>query len=177
VSAEEEPLGQLAREFALLGIIAFGGVNTILPEMQRQAVEAHGWMSNTQFTQLFAIAQAAPGPNFMIVTLVGWQVAGILGALTATLALIVPTFALAYAVAGAWRRFSQARWRKALQAGLIPLTVGLVAAGAFVLSTSTLATWQQGLAMASTFLLVMFTRIHPLVPLAVAGVLGYLGFV
>jgi chromate transporter len=175
MSTDQEPLGQLAREFALLGVIAFGGVNTILPEMQRQAVEAHGWMTNTQFTQLFAIAQAAPGPNFMIVTLVGWQVAGILGAVVATCALIVPTFALAYAVAGAWRRFSEARWRKAVQAGLVPLTVGLVAAGAYVLSASTLATWQQGAAMAATFLLVMFTRIHPLIPLAAAGVLGYLG--
>jgi chromate transporter len=177
VSGGHDQLGQLAREFALLGAVAFGGVNTILPEMQRQAVDVHGWMTGTQFTQLFAIAQAAPGPNFMIVTLVGWQVAGVLGALTATLALIVPTFALAYVVSGAWQRFREARWRQALQAGLVPVTVGLVAAGAYVLSAATLVSWAQVAAMLGTLVAVMFTRVHPLVPLAVAGIAGYLGFI
>lgn len=169
-------VGALFREFAVLGLIAFGGVNTILPEMHRQAVEVHLWMTDAQFRQLFAIAQAAPGPNFLIVTLIGWHVAGLFGALAATFGLVVPTFAIAYTVSGAWRRFREARWRKAVQAGMIPLTVGMVAAGAYVLST-TLERWPLLLATGATFLLVMFTRIHPLIPLAVAGACGYFGLI
>jgi chromate transporter len=176
VNSGPREIGDLFREFAVLGIIAFGGVNTILPEMHRQAVEVHLWMTDVQFRQLFAIAQAAPGPNFMIVTLVGWHVAGLFGALAATFGLVVPTFALAYAVSGAFRRFREARWRKAVQGGMIPLTVGMIASGAFVLSTSQ-ARWPLMLATGGTFLLVTFTRIHPLIPLAIAGACGYFGLI
>ena len=176
MNSGQREIGDLFREFAVLGIIAFGGVNTILPEMHRQAVEVHLWMTDVQFRQLFAIAQAAPGPNFMIVTLIGWHVAGLFGALAATCGLVVPTFALAYAVSGAWRRFREARWRKAVQAGMIPLTVGMVAAGGFVLAT-TLERWPLLLPTGTTFAVVMFTRVHPLVPLALAGACGYFGLI
>ncbi len=66
----------LALIFAELSVLAFGGGNTILPEMQRQVVEVHGWMTAADFSALFALGQAAPGPNLMVVTLVGWHVAG-----------------------------------------------------------------------------------------------------
>ena len=70
----------LASIFALLSFFAIGGANAVIPEMHRQAVDVHGWMTSQRFTDLFAIAQAAPGPNIIIVTLIGWEVAGIAGA-------------------------------------------------------------------------------------------------
>jgi Chromate transport protein ChrA len=69
----------LALQFSLLSFLAIGGAITALPEMHRQAVDVYHWMTSTQFTQLVAIAQAAPGPNVLIVTLIGQQVAGIPG--------------------------------------------------------------------------------------------------
>ena len=66
----------IATIFSQLSLLAFGGGNTILPEMQRQVVDVHHWMSAHEFTALFALAEAAPGPNMMIVSLVGWHVAG-----------------------------------------------------------------------------------------------------
>ena len=74
----------------------------ILPEVHRQVVDVHGWMTSERFTDLFAIAQAAPGPNFLVVTLIGFEVAGMPGALVATLAIIGPTSILAYCVARVW---------------------------------------------------------------------------
>ncbi|WP_163574374.1 chromate transporter, partial [Klebsiella pneumoniae] len=71
----------LAVIFTQLSLLAFGGGNTILPEMQRQVVDIHHWMSAREFSTMFAVAQAAPGPNMMIVTLVGWHVAGWQGVL------------------------------------------------------------------------------------------------
>ena len=64
----------LAGEFVLLSLLAVGGANAVVPEIQRVAVDHHQWMTNTQFVDLFAIAQAVPGPNVLIVTLVGWHV-------------------------------------------------------------------------------------------------------
>ena len=65
--------------FVWLSLLQFGGTNTVVPEMHRQAVDIYHWMDSQTFANLFALAQLAPGPNVMIVSLVGWQVAGIAG--------------------------------------------------------------------------------------------------
>ncbi|MGQ4272719.1 chromate transporter [Terrihabitans sp. B22-R8] len=169
-------LAGLGLQFALLSLVAVGGVNSVLPEMHRQLVDANNWLTDAQFTQFFAIAQAAPGPNIMIVTLIGWHVAGLTGALVATLGMTLPTCALAYAVSGTWMRFRNARWRKAIQAGVIPVTIGLVCAGAYVISAAAATDWRLMMVTAVTALILIITRIHPLIPLAIAGTLGYLGF-
>jgi chromate transporter len=84
------PLWSLAAVFTPLSLLMFGGANAIIPEIHRQAVELQGWMSNDEFATLFAVAQVAPGPNILIVSLIGWQVAGLSGLLLATLAINLP---------------------------------------------------------------------------------------
>ena len=86
----------LAFVFGQLSLLAFGGANSILPDLQRQVVGDHGWMSGHEFASLFALAQAAPGPNMMIVSLIGWRVGGISGTLVATVAVAVPSSLLTY---------------------------------------------------------------------------------
>ena len=81
-------LAWLGALYAQLSLLAVGGVVTVLPEMQRAVVEVRGWMAPAEFAALFALAQAAPGPNMMVATLVGWRVAGLPGALVATLGMI-----------------------------------------------------------------------------------------
>jgi chromate transporter len=161
--------------FGELSLQAVGGINSTLPEMQRQVVAVRHWMSAEQFAALFALAQAAPGPNGIVATLVGWHVAGWAGAAVATAALIGPTALLAYGVAGTWHRFRAARWRKILQAGLTPVTVGLVLAAAAVLSQSTSHGAGTALVTATTAALLLTTRLHPLLLLAGGAALGALG--
>ena len=72
-------LWQLASGFAAISLIAVGGGIAVIPEMSRLVVETHGWMSQARFAELFALAQAAPGPNVLVVGLIGWQVAGLAG--------------------------------------------------------------------------------------------------
>jgi len=69
-------LADLALTFGVLSLIAFGGMPSVMPEMQRLVVDVKGWTTHAQFIQLFAIAQAAPGPNVLIVSLIGWKAAG-----------------------------------------------------------------------------------------------------
>ena len=85
------PLLGLALLFGELSVLAFGGGNSVLPEMQRRVVEVHGWMAAAQFNALFGLAQAAPGPNMMVVTLLGWRVGGLWGAAVATVAIFGPS--------------------------------------------------------------------------------------
>ena len=63
-------MAQLAFYFALLSLVSVGGIPAVMPEMQRLVVDVQGWMSAAEFTQLFAVAQAAPGPNVLVTALV-----------------------------------------------------------------------------------------------------------
>jgi chromate transporter len=172
-----DELGPLAGAFAMLSIIAVGGINSTLPEMHRLTVDVHHWATSAEFINLYAISQAAPGPNLMVVTLIGWHVAGLLGALVTTFAVVVPSAALTFVVTLTWARFREARWRKAIQAGMIPVAVGMIAAGAFIIADTVAdGRWQPVVVTLLTAAIVVFTRIHPLIPLAVAGAFGYAGF-
>lgn len=170
-------LGVLALQFALLSLFAIGGAVAVLPEMHRQVVEVQQWMSDRQFADLFAIAQAAPGPNIIVVTLIGYQVAGIPGALTATAAICAPSCVITYFVSRTFDRFRDAHWRIVVQAGLVPVSVGLFAAGTFVVARAADRTLVAVGVTLATAALTYFTRFNPLWMFAVAGALGYFGLI
>lgn len=162
----------MAARFALLSILSFGGVNVVLPDAHRFVVDTQHWLTDQQFADFFAIAQAAPGPNFLIFALIGWHVAGVLGALTATLAIIVPAGTLAFIVGGLWHRFRNAPWRRAMQTGLAPVTIGLVFSSALVLSTAADHDWLTFAVTVATAVIALGTKLNPLWLFAAAGVLG-----
>ena len=160
--------------FALLSLVAVGGINTVMPEMQRIVVETRGWMSGAEFTQLFALSQAAPGPNVLIVSLIGWKVAGLPGALVALAGFCLPAAALAWTVGGLWERFRDAPWRSLIQRALLPVTVGLVFAGGYVLATPEGLGWRNALIAVASAIALYTTRLNPLWILAAGGVAGFL---
>ncbi len=175
---ELDTLIVLALHFALLSFFAIGGAMAVVPEMHRQAVDVAHWMTDRQFADLFAIAQAAPGPNIIIVTLIGYQAAGVAGALAATLAMCGPTCVITFYVSRAFDRFKHARWRIVTQAGLVPVSVGLFAAGAFIIARAAdRSLVAVAITAATAGVAYFFTRINPLWLFAVAGLLGYLGLV
>ncbi|MES5485000.1 chromate transporter [Bradyrhizobium sp. INPA03-11B] len=165
----------LALIFAELSLLAFGGGNTILPEMQRQVVDIHHWMSAQEFGALFALAQAAPGPNMMVVPLVGWHVAGFSGVLVTSLAKFGPSSLVTGFALRLWERFKDRPWRKTVQAALVPVTAGLVAASAIVITHTSVSSWGTILIAAGVAIATTTTRIHPLLALAAGAVLGLTG--
>jgi len=118
--------------FSPLSVASFGGGQSTIPEMQRQTVAVHGWLTNEEFADIYAIARAAPGPSTLIVALIGWQVAGFPGALVATLAIFVPASILMYWAGAWWLRNEKSPLRRAIERGLAPIAVGLVFAGAVI---------------------------------------------
>ena len=169
------PLTTMFGYFALLSLFAVGGANAAIPEMHRIAVEVMHWMSDRQFADMFAIAQVSPGPNVIIVALIGFHVAGLAGAAVATTAMCGPTCLLAFLVARVWDRFKDAHWRVAIQTGMVPLSLGLIAASAFVLARTADHNVYAGLITAATAAVAFFTRVNPLWIFVVAGVLGLSG--
>jgi len=170
------PLLPLFSYFALLSLFAVGGANAAIPEMHRIAVEVMHWMTDRQFADSFAIAQVSPGPNIIIVTLIGYHVAGFPGAAVATTAMCGPTCIVAFLVARTWDRFKEARWRIAIQAGLVPVSLGLIGASAFVLARTADHTIYAALITALTALVAFTTRINPLFMFAAGGLLGLTGW-
>jgi chromate transporter len=167
----------LAGQFALMSLFAIGGANSAVPEMHRLAVEVERWMTEQQFTDMFAIAQVTPGPNVIIVTLIGYHVAGLLGALITTLAMCGPTCVLAFYVGDAWERFKDAPWRAAIQAGLLPISIGLIAASGFVVASVAAHNFVAVSVVLGTAVASYVTRLNPLWIFAAAALLGLAGLI
>lgn len=167
---------QIAFYFALLSLVSMGGMPSVMPEMQRVVVDVQGWMSAAEFTQLFAIAQAAPGPNVLVTALIGWKVAGPAGGMVALGAFCGPAAVLAYSIGGFWDRMRDAPWRKVFQRALVPITIGFIISGGYVLATPGGPEWRAALIAGAAAVLLLATRLNPLLILLGGGVLGFLLF-
>jgi chromate transporter len=163
--------------FGLMSFFAVGGAVSAIPEMHRVAVDVNHWMTDRQFADVFAISQLSPGPNVLIVTLIGYSVAGIFGALAATLAMCGPTAILAWYVSRLLKRASSSRWPAVIQAGLVPLSIGLMAASALILARTSDLSWRATLITIVAAVLATFTRLNPLWMMAAGGLLGFAGVI
>ena len=160
----------------LLGLVAIGGANAVVPEMHRYVVEVERWMSDGEFAALFAIANAAPGPNVLIVTLVGWHVAGHRRRARhdgrddradgphrlRRLPSLEPDEERALA-------------RRPCRTGLSAVTVGLVAATAWILTLTTATNMRLAAVAVATAAVSYLTKVNPLWCFAVAAALGAAG--
>jgi chromate transporter len=123
--------------------------------------------------QAFAVGQAAPGPNMLVVSLVGWHLAGLTGALVALAAMCGPAAVLAWWVSGLWDRFKDSPWRQAIQRAIAPIVVGMILSGGVVIATpDATIDWRLWLIAGATAAGVLATRVNPLWFLAAGGVLG-----
>lgn len=163
----DDPLIALIVIIAPLSLAAIGGASSIYAPLQHQTVEVYQWFSGREYVELFAIARVTPGPGSLLTTLIGWRVAGLAGALVATLALYIPSTVLCYGVARVWTRYRGTRWHTAIENGLRPIAAGLMIAGGVAIlrveGTSPLA-WS--VAAGATLLLVWRPLLHPMILLA-----------
>jgi chromate transporter len=172
-TASPGEIALLAAQLALLGLLTVGGVQSILPELQRIVVSVHGWMGGGEFAALVALSQALPGPNALFTVLIGYRVAHVAGAIALTFAFIVPTSLLTYALSGYAERGGSTRLRAVLRTGLAPMTVGLVLAGGYVLAADG-GLGLAGLALAvAVGVLSLAAPVHPLLLIAAGGAVGY----
>lgn len=159
-------LADLARTFAMLSLVSIGGINVLLPDIRHQVVDVHRWMNEATFAHTFAIASAAPGPNVIVVSLIGWQVAGWSGLLVATLAIMVPSCALAFIAGRVLARWSDSPAVGVLRDALVPLGLGLMLAS----GVSLIRAVDQDLVTVAislfTAAFVVLSRCHPLWALA-----------
>jgi chromate transporter len=160
--------------FAGLSLLAVGGGNGVIPDMQRAAVDRFHWMTAPAFLDAFAISRAAPGPGSMIVLLIGQKAAGLPGALVAGLGMYLPSCLLVFAAARVWRRYEHAAWREIAERALAPIAIGLVFASGLALMRGTESTLTSWAITGCATLLLAATRLNPLIVLLAGSVVALL---
>ncbi len=169
--------------FLVLSVLSIGGAITTAPDMQRYVVGEHHWITQAQFTASVAIAQAAPGPNVLFVTVIGWNVAGPMGAVATTLGILLPSTVLSFAVSRFGARRRDTRGLKAFTTGMTPITIGLLFATGWILAEPYVAgsSPQGGLGaiglIALTLVVMMRTAWSPMWMVLISAVVGGFGWV
>lgn len=164
-------------KLSAFSLIAFGGVNALLPVLFNLAVNQEHWIDVQTFSDYFAIAQAAPGPNFMTVTLLGWHVHGVIGALVATLAIAWPSSILIFYLQRLILGMKDPLKKQAIQYAAAALAIGLVLSSAWQIALQINQSVAAYLLTISTITITFFTRWHPLYLIAIGAMLGALGFI
>jgi chromate transporter len=131
-------LFNLAWVFALLGVLAVGGGTAVLPEMQMMTVHTFHWLTDQQFRDIYSLGQVAPGPNMLMVLVMGYRLAGAMGALVVGLAFFVPDCVLTLLANRLWIRFEGSPWRLAVQRGMAPVAIGLMFSGTYAIARLTI---------------------------------------
>jgi chromate transporter len=162
--------------FLLFSLLSIGGAITVAPEMHRVLVDRMGLLTDPQFNASIAIAQAAPGPNILFVAVMGYQAAGLLGAATTLVGIMLPSTTLALAAA----RWGNARrdWLalRAFRSGMAPIVIALLIATGWILSAQTPGWGHVSLTIAAA-ILVWRTRLHLLWLIAIGGASGAMGWI
>jgi len=168
-------LVELGLYFSLLSLLSVGGMPSVIPEMHRYVVEQRGWISHNDFLEMFALGQAAPGPNVLISSLIGWKIAGVPGAVVTLVAMCGPAAVLSFWVSGVWDRLQGTPWRAVAQRAMAPMVVGLILSGGFVLATpGGSPDWRIWLVAAASATAMVATKLNPLWMLAAGGALGFI---
>lgn len=166
----------LVGHFLLLSLLSIGGAITVASDMHRVMVDQMGLITDAQFSSSIAIAQASPGPNVLFVAVMGYQAAGIAGAVTVLFAIMLPSTTLAL-LAARWGH-QRRHWLsvRAFKAGMAPLVVGLLLATGWILAAS-VGGWRPVVLTALAAVLVWKTRLHLLVMIFAGAVIGALGWI
>lgn len=157
--------------------LAFGGINALLPALYELTVVQEQWLDTQTFANFFAIAQAAPGPNLMTVTLIGWHVYGVIGAIVASIAICWPSSIMIYHLQGYIANLRNPKKKQTIQFAASALAVGLVLGSAWDISQQINHSKAAFVLTFVSIVLVVFTRWHPLYLIAIGGALGILGFI
>jgi chromate transporter len=160
-----------------LSLVAFGGVNALLPTIFDVMVNQEHWIDGQTFSDYFAIAQAAPGPNFMIIALLGWHIYGVLGAFLASFAIALPSSILIFFLQRLILGIQDPFKKKTIQYAAATLAIGLILSSAWQIAIQINHSVAMHVLTIATIGLTLFTRWHPLYLIAIGAVLGVLGFI
>ena len=165
---------QILVVFGLLSICAVGGGTAVLPEMKAYTVTHYHWLTEEQFGQVYSLGQLAPGPNMLMVSVIGYRVAGLAGAVAAIVGFFLPACLLMFFVGRIWDRFADSPWKLAIQNGLAPVTIGLMLAGTLVLAHAVILGPATAVIAVVVTLILLRIHVNPALLIFGGGIVGWL---
>lgn len=161
----------LAWVFAMLSILAVGGGTPILPEMQHFTVHHFHWITDKQFRDIYGLGQVAPGPNMLMVLVIGYRLAGAAGAAVVGFAFFLPDCVLTLFANRLWQRYGDAPWRVAAQRGLAPVAIGLMFSGTWAIARLSIHNVTGAGIAIVTFGVLWWRRVNPIILIAAGGII------
>jgi chromate transporter len=166
-------LAQIAAAFGLLSLLAVGGGAAVLPEMKETVVGQHHWLTDTQFVHVYSLGQIAPGPNMLMVQIIGDRIAGAAAAVVALLAFFLPASALTFATGRLWDRLEGWPWRESIQRGLAPISIGLMLAGTITIARIAVTDPHTIALAAAVTGILLWRKINPAYLIIASAALGW----
>lgn len=166
----------LVRVFAYLSLLTVGGGMAAFPEMKILTVDVQKWLTFPQLIHLYSVGQMAPGPNMMMIVPIGEWAGGVLGAIVVVLAFFGPTAVLTFIVGRLWNKLEKWPWRRSIQQGLAPVSIGLLLAGCFTMAKGAIFGLETATITVVVLLLLLNYKINPALLILAGAVIGVLSF-
>ena len=163
---------QLILTFGLLSLLAVGGGTAVLPEMQTLLLHQFG-ITHTQFIHMYSIGQVAPGPNMLMVLIIGFKIAGLVGAGIVLAAFFLPSSVLCFYAGRLWSHFGESPWRRCIQDALEPISIGLMVSGVYAVAKASIVSPVTLLLSLCTLYFILRTKINPVFVILAAGLVGF----
>ncbi|MGE5542555.1 MAG: chromate transporter [Bacillota bacterium] len=164
-------LGVMFGVFFKVGLFTFGGGYAMVPIIRREMVDRLKWVSDDEFLDMLALAQASPGPVAVNTSiLVGHKIAGYGGSAVALAGTVLPSFLVILAIAGVFDTVRSTPTAEAAFAGVRPAVAALVLGAAWSLGSRSVRTPRSAVIAVAAFLAVALLRIHPAIVIIMAGV-------
>lgn len=159
--------------FLRVGTVTFGGGYVMVPQIETDVVQVHQWMDHQTFADGVAFGQITPGPVLITATFIGYKVAGVIGAITTTIAAFLPSFIMTMIAGASINRFRTNFHVQAFLAGVAPAVVGMLAAAGVTMAKSGVS-GPTGFGIATlSCLLMLRAKLNPVVIIFGCGLLQW----
>jgi chromate transporter len=159
--------------FLKIGAFSFGGGYAMLPLIREEVIEIHNWLSNEEFIDILAISQITPGPIAInSATFLGHKVAGILGSVVATTAVVLPSVIIILTISHFFNKYKESVYVQWAFKGIRPVVLGLIASAAVLVAQDVFIDIKSILIAVGIFYIITFRKVHPILAIVLAGVAG-----
>lgn len=176
-AAATASVGDIAAFFFKVGAFTFGGGLSMLAFMQDQVVNQLHWLTQQQFLDGLALGQLTPGPVLMVAAFVGYQTAGLSGALAGVIAIFLPSFLLMLGILPMFDRIKRITWMKAALKGVSPAVIGMIAVAMLQMLPKAVPDWLTGVLLIAAIALLLVRRSGPLPLMLAGGAIGWLALI
>ncbi len=159
--------------FLKIGAFSFGGGYAMLPLIEREIIEVHGWLNPHEFIDILAIAQMTPGPIALnSATFLGYKVSGVLGSVIATIAVVTPSVIIILIMAHFFNKFKESKYVAWIFSGIRPVVLGLIASAAVNVGRGAFIDIKSVMIASAIFYLITFKKLHPILGIVASAVMG-----